>query len=66
MNDLPELPENASLAIFDVVTLYPNNPHEQGLEIMKTFLNERDDTPLSTDSLCELAKIILKENFFEL
>ena len=66
LNDLPKIPENAILVTFDVVGLYPNIPHDEGLEIMKTFLNERDDTPVSTESLCELAKIILEENYFEL
>ena len=33
---------------------------------MKTFLNERDNKPVSTESLCDLAKLILKENYFEL
>ena len=33
---------------------------------MKTFLNERDNKPVSTESLCDLAKLILEENYFEL
>ena len=32
----------------------------------KTFLKERDDTPVRTESLYDLAKIILEENYFEL
>ena len=43
LNDLPEIPENVIIVTFDVVGLYPNIPHEESLEIMKTFLNERDD-----------------------
>ena len=66
LNDLPEIPENAIIVTFDVVGLYPNIPHKERLEIMKNFLNERDDIPVSTESLCELAKIILEENYFEL
>ena len=66
LNDLPEIIENAILVTFDVVVLYPNIPHEEGIEIMKTFLNERDNKPVSTESLCDLAKLILKENYFEL
>ena len=65
LNDLPEIPENAILVIFDVVGLYSNIPHEEGIEIMKTFLNERDNKPVSTKRLCDLAKLILKENYFE-
>ena len=66
LNDLPEIPENAILVTFDTVGLYPNIPHEEGIEIMKTFLNERDNKPVRTESLCDLAKLILKENYFEL
>ena len=33
---------------------------------MRTFLNELSDKPISTESLCRLAKIVLKENYFEL
>ena len=33
---------------------------------MRTFLNERSDKPISTEGLCRLAKIVLKENYFEL
>ena len=66
LNDLPEIPENSILVTFDVVQLYPNILHEEGIEIMKTFLNERDNKPVSTESLCDLAKLILKENYFEL
>ena len=33
---------------------------------MRTFLNERSDKPISTKRLCRLAKIVLKENYFEL
>ena len=40
LNDLSEILENAILATFDVVGLYPNIPHGECIEIMKTFLNE--------------------------
>ena len=33
---------------------------------MKTFLNERDNKSVGTKSLCDLAKLILKEIYFEL
>ena len=66
LNDLPEIPENAILVTFDVVGLYPNISHEEGIEIMKTFLNERVNKPVSTESLCDLPKLILNGNYFEL
>ena len=33
---------------------------------MRVFLNERSDKPVSTERLCRSAKIVLKENCFEL
>ena len=33
---------------------------------MKKYLNQRGDQSVSTNSLCNLARIILAENYFEL
>ena len=69
LNDLPEIPENAILDTCDVVTfdiVTCHIPHEESIEIMKKFLNEKDNKPVSTESLCDLAKLTLKENYFEL
>ena len=51
---------------FDVVGLYPHIPHEEGTAIMKEFLNQRQVKDISTKILCDLATIILKNNFFEI
>ena len=40
--------------------------HEEGIEIMKEFLNQREVKDISTKSFCDLATIILKNNFFEI
>ena len=48
------------------MVLYPHIPHEKGIEIMKEFLNQRDVKDISTKGLCDLAKVILKNNFFQL
>ena len=60
------LPQDALLVSFDVVGLYPHIPHEEGIEIMEEFLNQRKVKDISTKSLCDLATIILKNNFFEI
>ena len=41
-------------------------PHEEGIEIMKKFLNQREVKDISAKTLCDLATIILKNNFFEI
>ena len=64
--DLSDIPENAILVSFDVIGLYPHIPHDDGLKFMKMFLDNRKDKTVSTESLIELANIVLKENYFEL
>ena len=63
---LQDFPESSKLVSFDMVVLYPNIRHEERIDIMRTFLNEGSDKPISTESLCRLAEIVLKENYFEL
>ena len=65
IQDLLDLPESSILVSFDVVRLYPRIPHEEGIETMAEYLETRDDKPVSTNSLCDLASIVLKENYFE-
>ena len=51
---------------FDVAGLYTHIPHEVGIGIMKEFLNQMGVKDISLKYLCDLAKIILKNNFFEI
>ena len=46
--------------------LYSHIPHREGLEIMKLYLDKREDQSVASDGLYKLAKIILKYNYFEL
>ena len=45
--------------------LYPNIPHEDGLAAIREALDTREDQVISTDSLVELAELVLKNNYFE-
>ena len=65
IRDLPPLPEKALLCSIDVVSLYPSIPNEEGLQAMREALDKRGDKSVSTDSLVDLAEIVLKNNFFE-
>ena len=62
---LPSLPEDIISWTIDVVGLYPNIPHEDGLVAMQKALDEREDKTVSTDFLIELAECVLKNNIFE-
>ena len=61
---LPNLPDDAIFCTIDVVGLYPNIPHEFGLNAIKKALNNREDQTISTESLLELAELVLKNNYF--
>ena len=52
------------LCTMDVVGLYPNIPHEEGLSALRKRLNERDKKDVSTDTLVELAELVLKNSIF--
>ena len=64
LSGLGELPENAILVTFDVVGLYSNIPHEEGLEALNFYLEQRENKSVSTASILELARIVLENNFF--
>ena len=71
-NDFPQklanvgdLPQDAILCTIDVVGLYPSIPHDEGLEALRTALNSREIQSVSTDTLVELADLVLTNNFFE-
>ena len=66
--NLPPLPDDFTLCTIDqieVVGLYPNIPHEEGLIAIRKALDTRKDKTISTDSLIELAECVLKNNIFE-
>ena len=65
MASLPPLPDDVILCTVDVVGLYPNIPHDEGLIAMRKALDLRKDKRISTESLIELAECVLKNNIFE-
>ena len=40
-------------------------PHDEGLAFLKKFLESRADKQVTTDTLIELAELVLKNNIFE-
>ena len=65
LNKIGKLPDDAIMVTVDVVGLYPSIPHDEGLKAMRAALDKRAKKDVSTDSLCELAEIVLKNNIFE-
>ena len=48
------------------MSLYPHIAQDQEAEIMRRFLDKREDQSVLSESLCKLANIVLKHNYFEL
>ena len=44
----------------DIVGLYPNIPHGEGLASLYKFLETRENKQIFSDTLAELAEIVLK------
>ena len=65
LRSLPKLPDNIILCTVDVVGLYPNIPHEEGLSALRKRLDNRMEKYISSDTLCDLAEVVLKNNFFK-
>ena len=65
LKSLGKLPQGAILCTIDVVGLSPNIPHSEGLTSFRRFLEMRDNKQVSSDTLIELAEIVLKNNIFE-
>ena len=61
---LPKLPDNIILCTVDVVGLYPNISHEEGLSALKKRLDNQIEKYISSDTLCDLAEVVLKNNIF--
>ena len=48
MKELGQSPEGTILCTIDVVDLYPNVPHDEGLAFLKEFLDSRVDKQVTT------------------
>ena len=65
LKELGSLPKNAILCTIDVVGLYPNIPHKEGLASIRKHLDNRENKEVTTETLVELADIVLKNNYFQ-
>ena len=65
LKSLGKLPRRTILCTIEIVGLYPNIPHSEGPTSFERFLELRDNKQISSDTLTELAEIVLKYNIFE-
>ena len=66
LRSLPKLPDIIILCTVDVVDMYPNIPHEEGLSALTKRLDNQMEKYISSDTLYDLAKSYLKAIFFKL
>ena len=59
------VPENAILVTADVMSLYPNIPHQAGLKALNEALEKRDIKKIPTEDLVKMAEFVLNNNIFE-
>ena len=64
LSNLGNLPNNAILVTLDVSSLYPNIPHNQGIDACRHFLDTRPNKHIPTETLCDLLQMILTMNNF--
>ena len=63
---MDQLLEGAILSISDVVGLYLNILHEEGLTSLRKLLDARMEKKVATENLLELAQIALNNTIFQL
>ena len=64
INAGPALEDDQLLVTWDVVGLYNNIPHDEGLSSLQQGLDERNNPEIPTDYLIKLMEIILRNNLF--
>ena len=53
------------LCTIDIVDLYPNIPHEEGMATITRLWDKKTENNVRTETLVELAEIVLKNNIFQ-
>ena len=66
MKKIAKLPERLIRCTMDVVDLHPNIPHGESIVSLYKFLKTRESKQISSGTLAKLAKVVLKNNIFEL
>ena len=49
----------------DVVGLYPNIPHDEGLKVLRNHYDKFIDKTVPTEDIIKMAEFVLKNNLFE-
>ena len=66
LKNLRKVPDNAILITANVVGLYPNIPHNEGLEVLKKRIDNFYEKSIPTEDLFKMAEFVLKNNYSSL
>ena len=58
------MPDDIILCTADVVGLYPNIPHDEGMSALRKRLDLRLEKDFIISALVKLAEVVLKNNIF--
>ena len=64
LHDISTLPSCAIMVTIDVVGLYLHIPHDEGLQ-SREALNNRENPEIPTETIVDLAELVLRNNNFE-
>ena len=64
LQNIRDLPAEILLVTLDVISLYTNIPHEEGLNACREILDTRTTLVPPTDDITSLISLILKKNNF--
>ena len=65
IRQITNLPPNSIIFSLDVVSLYSNIPHKDGLEALAKILNDnKESLPLQPETIIKLSEFILTHNYF--
>ena len=65
ISKLSNIPSNPLLASLDVIGFHTQIPHDEGIEVISSYLDQLDDQTVSTESLWKLVEIAVKNIYFE-
>ena len=65
LKEIKEDPKDAVMVTADVIVLYPNIPHNIGLEALRRMLNDQINKKIGTEDLIKMTEFVLKNNYFE-
>ena len=63
-SSLPKIRKNCLLCNIDMLGLYPNIPHEEGLTALMKILEKQEFEAVSKETIVELTDCVLKNNVF--